>query len=1026
MVRTLRLCMAALVLSFQASVWVSAQGLDTRASKDDWEEINFEYNSSVLVDGFPSLLRLAELLQANPGYRVRVEGHTDGIGSDSFNERLGQARANTVRDFLVKYGANANQIQAVSRGKSDPKVANPNPRYQPTDEPRYMNRRVVLTVMDEQGRTVGAGGPGEAIRALNAAPQAGQPAQAGGVTDCCSEVLKRLDRLDDIARMLKDLADQNAELRRQIDGLRQSQQALESKVNQPPPEAPKPPSANEVAGAVTQQLEAQKTPKFQLLGANVGADNNGDVTFTGKGRYFTPFGERYGFQAQMEYFYMHGQREGQGDVGLVDRVGKNFQAGLFASFKHVTLAGNQTGGTLGQGAVAFDYLFSRGRIGIFGTKGFLDNALINRTNALDLNGNVLRNTLEERYLKIVDQAGVSATIALWGKNYAEGNLGYLKSTVYGDHLGGTVRLIFPINDKIAFTAEGGANETLLTAGNTGRAVFGIQFGNVIRPKEYLTTDHALPMQVPRVQYEVLTKRVRTGNDPPVADAGPNLSNVPAGLVTLDGSNSYDPDGDPITFQWTQEAGTTVTLSAPTSAKTTFTAAAGEFYSFRLTVKDDHGGQSQARVTISTKSADRVSIVFFNANPTQIQAGQLATLSWNVLNADTVMISGIGTVASSGATSVSPAETTTYTLTARNSVNEQTLTATVVVTPVPPVQAGPQPQLLSCFVTPTNIVAGETATLNWTTVNANSVTISPDIGSVAQNGNIPVSPAATTIYTITAAGASGTTAATCNTSVTVSAGTVPRILRFSAIPATITAGQPSTLLWAVENADTVSISSIGNVSLTGTQDVTPSATTTYTLTATNATGNTTATATVTVNPVSGGQPPTIVSFTANPQSTPTPGTKVTLACTANDANFISIAGTVFNQSSASLDVFPQETTTYACVASNASGNASSTVTVTVGGGGGGGGGPIVVTNQSVYTNSRYLSLDASGSFSPTGDAPLTYFWSSVDGRAAIQPSTPTPSVFLNLGTGPWVFEVTVTDSKGKSATAQVTVRLVDAP
>src|SRR5271169_2336654 len=92
------------------AIGVSAQGLDTRASKDDWEEINFEFNSSVLVDGFPSLLRLAELLQKNPGYKVRIEGHTDRIGGDRANDRLGQARANMVRDFLVKYGARPNQI----------------------------------------------------------------------------------------------------------------------------------------------------------------------------------------------------------------------------------------------------------------------------------------------------------------------------------------------------------------------------------------------------------------------------------------------------------------------------------------------------------------------------------------------------------------------------------------------------------------------------------------------------------------------------------------------------------------------------------------------------------------------------------------------------------------------------------------------------------------------------------------------------------------------------------------------------
>src|ERR1700684_2170005 len=99
-----------LVLLPLIAISVSAQGLDTRASKDDWEEINFEYNSSVLVDGFPSLLRVAELLQKNQSYRVRVEGNTDSIGGRSYNEKLGLARANGVRDFLIKYGAGANQI----------------------------------------------------------------------------------------------------------------------------------------------------------------------------------------------------------------------------------------------------------------------------------------------------------------------------------------------------------------------------------------------------------------------------------------------------------------------------------------------------------------------------------------------------------------------------------------------------------------------------------------------------------------------------------------------------------------------------------------------------------------------------------------------------------------------------------------------------------------------------------------------------------------------------------------------------
>src|SRR5687768_10457549 len=64
---------------------VFAQGLNTTASRDDWEEINFEFNSHILTDGYPSLLRLAELLQKHPDYRVKLEGHADVIGSNRYN-----------------------------------------------------------------------------------------------------------------------------------------------------------------------------------------------------------------------------------------------------------------------------------------------------------------------------------------------------------------------------------------------------------------------------------------------------------------------------------------------------------------------------------------------------------------------------------------------------------------------------------------------------------------------------------------------------------------------------------------------------------------------------------------------------------------------------------------------------------------------------------------------------------------------------------------------------------------------------
>src|SRR5436190_4237038 len=136
-----------------------AQGLNTGGqSKDSWEEINFEFNSSILSDGYPSLLRLGDLLGQHPDYRVRVTGHTDYVGSAAYNDKLALARAEAVKAFLVKYGAGAAQITTAGDGKRLPEVDNR------TKEGRFMNRRVVLTVTDVSGRVIGEGGIGDVLK----------------------------------------------------------------------------------------------------------------------------------------------------------------------------------------------------------------------------------------------------------------------------------------------------------------------------------------------------------------------------------------------------------------------------------------------------------------------------------------------------------------------------------------------------------------------------------------------------------------------------------------------------------------------------------------------------------------------------------------------------------------------------------------------------------------------------------------------------------------------------------------------
>ena len=95
------------------------------------------------------------------------------------------------------------------------------------------------------------------------------------------------------------------------------------------------------------------------------------------------------------------------------------------------------------------------------------------------------------------------------------------------------------------------------------------------------------------------------NSRPEADAGRNQSVSTGARVTLDGSDSSDPDGDDLTYRWTQQSGTTVSLSSARVASPTFTAPseAGGL-SFRLTVTDEHGASDSDDVTIAVRATNR--------------------------------------------------------------------------------------------------------------------------------------------------------------------------------------------------------------------------------------------------------------------------------------------------------------------------------------------------------------------------------------------------------------------------------------
>jgi outer membrane protein OmpA-like peptidoglycan-associated protein len=96
--------------------------------------INFGFDSAVLPEQAHAMIdRVAELMREAPEIKVRVEGHTDAIGSADYNVALSERRAVSVAEYLVRHGIEPSRLVLVGKGMADPLTRNP---YDPN------NRRV--------------------------------------------------------------------------------------------------------------------------------------------------------------------------------------------------------------------------------------------------------------------------------------------------------------------------------------------------------------------------------------------------------------------------------------------------------------------------------------------------------------------------------------------------------------------------------------------------------------------------------------------------------------------------------------------------------------------------------------------------------------------------------------------------------------------------------------------------------------------------------------------------------------------
>ncbi|MCE8039206.1 MAG: OmpA family protein [Halomonadaceae bacterium] len=105
--------------------------------------VTFAFDSDEIRPGaYQTLDQVATTLRENPNLRVRIEGHTDSVGSPQYNVGLSERRANSVRNFLVSRGIAENRMTTRGFGEERPVATND------TDEGRAQNRRVEIINWD--------------------------------------------------------------------------------------------------------------------------------------------------------------------------------------------------------------------------------------------------------------------------------------------------------------------------------------------------------------------------------------------------------------------------------------------------------------------------------------------------------------------------------------------------------------------------------------------------------------------------------------------------------------------------------------------------------------------------------------------------------------------------------------------------------------------------------------------------------------------------------------------------------------
>ena len=126
---------------------LKAEVTETEIRIDLAADVLFDFDEATLKkEADPSLQNVATVLKGHPTAKISIDGHTDGKGTDAYNQALSEQRAASVKQWLVTAGAPAGNI--VTRGWGKAKPVAPNAKADGSDDPdgRAKNRRVQIVV----------------------------------------------------------------------------------------------------------------------------------------------------------------------------------------------------------------------------------------------------------------------------------------------------------------------------------------------------------------------------------------------------------------------------------------------------------------------------------------------------------------------------------------------------------------------------------------------------------------------------------------------------------------------------------------------------------------------------------------------------------------------------------------------------------------------------------------------------------------------------------------------------------------